>query len=223
MKEDKKQKKEHHIIQSAIAVFEKVGFKNAKMDDIAAAAGITKVTLYSYFQSKENLYLAITFQAMSALNIVYKEALAANASKSGLDSTLALMETFMEFCENHYFYSEVLLDYFSMVRSSPSGKYDDKLTTAVKDSPYFDKLRELHNLPFKWTVKEIERGKAEGSIKTKNDSMLCTLHGWTSVVGYVKVLSASGGNVSPLFKVDLKELKQLHLEVAKAMFSQEVS
>jgi hypothetical protein len=160
---------------------------------------------------------------MSALNIVYKEALAANASKSGLDSTLALMETFMEFCENHYFYSEVLLDYFSMVRSSPSGKYDDKLTAAVKDSPYFDKLRELHNLPFKWTVKEIERGKAEGSIKTKKDSMLCTLHGWTAVVGYVKVLSASGGNVSPLFKVDLKELKHLHLEVAKAMFLQEVS
>ena len=78
MKEDKKIKKEQFIIESAERVFEKVGFKNAKMDDIAAAAGITKVTLYSYFQSKENLYLAITYNALSALNEVYLQTIKKN-------------------------------------------------------------------------------------------------------------------------------------------------
>jgi AcrR family transcriptional regulator len=218
MKEDKRIKKEQHIIRQATLVFEKVGFKNAKMDDIAAAAGITKVTLYSYFQSKENLYMAITYQAMLALNNVYKGAIEQNAGKSGLESTLALLKTFMEFCENNYFYSEVLLEYFSIVRSTSAGKIEDKLTEAVKDSPYFRQLQELHNLPFKWTVKEIERGKKDGSIKTKLDSMLCTLHGWTTVVGYVKILSASGANASPLFNVNLKDLKDLHLTLARTMF-----
>ena len=218
MKEDKRIKKEQHIIQQAIQVFERVGFKNAKMDDIAAAAGITKVTLYSYFQSKENLYMAITYQAMSSLNNVYKAAIEENAGKSGLESTLALLKIFMDFCEHHYFYSEVLLEYFSIVRSTSAGKYEDKLTVAVKDSPFFHQLQELHNLPFKWTVKEIERGKKDGSIKTNLDSMLCTLHGWTTVVGYVKILSASGANASPLFNVNLKDLKDLHLKLARAMF-----
>lgn len=188
------------------------------MDDIAAAAGITKVTLYSYFQSKENLYMAITYQAMSALNNVYKAAIEENAGKSGLESTLSLLKTFMDFCEHNYFYSEVLLEYFSIVRSTSAGKYEDKLTVAVKDSPFFYQLQELHNLPFKWTVKEIERGKKDGSIKTNLDSMLCTLHGWTTVVGYVKILSASGANASPLFNVNLKDLKDLHLKLARAMF-----
>jgi AcrR family transcriptional regulator len=218
MKEDKKIKKEQFIIESAERVFEKVGFKNAKMDDIAAAAGITKVTLYSYFQSKENLYLAITFNALSALNGVYLETLKKNESNSGLVCTLALLETFMDFCEKHYFYSEVLLEYFALIRSTSAGKNAEKLTEAAKDSAYYHKLQELHNLPFKWTVREIERGKKDGSIKTNLDSMLCTLHGWTVVVGYVKILSASGDNATPLFNVNLKELKKVHLKMAEIMF-----
>lgn len=218
MKEERRNQKESRLISIAADVFARVGYKNAKMDDIAAEANVTKVTLYSYFQSKENLYMAVTFQAMSALNNVYKETIEENAYRTGLESVLALLETFMEFCASNYFYSEVLLEYFSMVRSTSAGKNQAKLTEALKDSAYLRKLKELHNLPFKWTVKEIERGKADGSIKTKLDSMLCTLHGWTTVVGYIKVLSASGSNASPLFKVDLKELKQLHLKLAGIMF-----
>lgn len=222
MKVDKKLKKEQHIINCAIRVFEKVGYKNAKMDDIASAAGITKVTLYSYFQSKENLYLAITFNALSALNMVYRETIDKNVSKSGLDCALALLETFMDFCEKNYFYSEVLLEYFSLIRSTSAGKNADKLTEAAKDSSYYNKLQELHNLPFKWTVKEIDRGKQDGSIKTKMDSMLCTLHGWTAVIGYVKIATASGDNATPLFKVNLKDLKNVHLKMARTMFGQEL-
>jgi AcrR family transcriptional regulator len=219
MKEDKRIKKEQYLIDQAIKVFEKVGYKNAKMEDIANAAGITKVTLYTYFQSKENLYLAITYRAMSALNNVYREAIDRNADKSGLECTLALLDTFMEFCEQNYFYSEVLLEYFAIVRSTSAGKYADKLTEAAKDSPYYYQLQELHNLPFKWTVKEIERGKKDGSIQTKLDSMLCTLHGWTVVIGYVKILTASGGNATPLFNVNLKDLKEVHMKLARALFA----
>ncbi|MBK7637968.1 MAG: helix-turn-helix transcriptional regulator [Saprospiraceae bacterium] len=63
----KKTLKESIIILAAEKVFGEVGFKNAKMEDIAKKAGITKVTLYTYFQSKENLYLAVTFKALQLL------------------------------------------------------------------------------------------------------------------------------------------------------------
>ncbi len=62
MKEDKRISKEEAIISAAEKVFGEVGYKNAKMEEVAAVAGITKVTLYSYFQSKENLYMAITLR-----------------------------------------------------------------------------------------------------------------------------------------------------------------
>ena len=67
MKDKKKSLKESIIINAAERVFERVGFKNAKMEDITKDAEITKVTLYTYFQSKENLYLAVTFKALQLL------------------------------------------------------------------------------------------------------------------------------------------------------------
>ena len=218
MRKDKKTLKEANIITAAEKVFLEVGFKNAKMDDIAREAGITKVTLYSYFQSKENLYLALTYRALQHLIERYYESIEQNKDKSGLESSISLFETFMSFCEEHYLYSEVLLEYFSLVRATASGIYDARLTDAVKDSVYYRKLQEVQNLPFKLTVREIERGKRDGSILSGIDPMLSTLYGWTMVVGYVKVISAAGTNASPLFNVSLKELKNLNLSLARHMF-----
>ena len=53
MKEDKSLSKEEAIINAAEKVFGESGYRNAKMEDVASAAGITKLTLYTYFQSKE--------------------------------------------------------------------------------------------------------------------------------------------------------------------------
>ncbi|MBK9741897.1 MAG: TetR/AcrR family transcriptional regulator [Saprospiraceae bacterium] len=218
MKDKKKSLKESIIINAAERVFERVGFKNAKMEDIAKDAEITKVTLYTYFQSKENLYLAVTFKALQLLIEKYYETIDHNKDKTGLDCVISIFDTFMSFCEKNFLYSEALLDYFSMVRSTSDGTNEAKLTEAVKDSIYYVKLQDIQNLPFKLTVKEIERGKRDGSIQTTLDPMLATLHGWTMVIGYVKVISASGMNATPLFKVSLKELKTLNLKIASHMF-----
>ena len=51
----KRRKKENNIIEAAIKVLQTSGIQQSKIEDIAAEAGITKVTLYSYFESKENL------------------------------------------------------------------------------------------------------------------------------------------------------------------------
>lgn len=219
MNDKKRQLKESNIIEAAEHVFSEVGFKNAKMEDIAQKAGITKVTLYSYFQSKENLYLALTYKALQLLIDKFYSVMDNKKYQNGLDSVLSIFETFMDFCENNFLYSEVLLEYFALVRSSADGANNLKLTEAVKDSIYFVRLQDMHNLPYKLTAKEIERGKADGSIKTKLDAMLCTLHGWTMVIGYVKVLRASGNNVAPLFNISIKALKELNLKMARHMFS----
>jgi TetR/AcrR family transcriptional regulator, repressor for uid operon len=47
------------IMQSAMENFSKKGFDRTRMEDIAAAAGIAKGTLYLYFKDKEDLFYAI--------------------------------------------------------------------------------------------------------------------------------------------------------------------
>ena len=43
------------IMQSAMENFSKKGFDRTRMEDIAAAAGLAKGTLYLYFKDKEDL------------------------------------------------------------------------------------------------------------------------------------------------------------------------
>ncbi|MCB8838979.1 TetR/AcrR family transcriptional regulator [Aurantimonas sp. VKM B-3413] len=46
-------------MDAAARVFVSIGFDGTSMDDVAAAAGVSKSTLYVYFKSKEHLFTAL--------------------------------------------------------------------------------------------------------------------------------------------------------------------
>jgi AcrR family transcriptional regulator len=50
------------ILEGALKTFAASGYAAASMDRIAAAAGVSKPTLYSYFQDKEGLFKALIHQ-----------------------------------------------------------------------------------------------------------------------------------------------------------------
>ncbi len=56
---DLNQQRTNQIIEAAITVFTKKGFHQARMEDIAKAAGLSKGTLYLYFKDKDALIRAI--------------------------------------------------------------------------------------------------------------------------------------------------------------------
>ncbi|MGO1569145.1 MAG: TetR/AcrR family transcriptional regulator [Brachybacterium sp.] len=47
------------LLELATRVFTDKGFQSTSMDDIAAAAGVTKPVLYQHFDSKESLYVEV--------------------------------------------------------------------------------------------------------------------------------------------------------------------
>ena len=60
-----KQARRDGIIEAAVTVFAREGYKGASVDDIAEAAGVSKGTVYGYFHNKEDLFYA-TFEAFQA-------------------------------------------------------------------------------------------------------------------------------------------------------------
>ena len=50
------------ILEAAMAVFAEKGFAAARMDEIAARAGVTKGTIYLYFESKEEVFKTLARQ-----------------------------------------------------------------------------------------------------------------------------------------------------------------
>ncbi len=221
MKEAKRLEKENAIIDAAHKVFAFSGFKNAKMEDIAKAAGITKVTLYTYFQSKENLYMALTYKALTSLIEEYELAVKNNRSQTGLESSIDLMQRFMKFNADNPLYSELLLEYFELVRTTSSGaEKKQRLTAALNESKYFEKLDAIQNVPFKIAFSEIERGQKDGSIVSQVDPMLITLQAWSVGLGFAKVNSSSGGD--PIFNIELDDLQRNLLYIMKTFLKMNI-
>jgi TetR/AcrR family transcriptional regulator len=54
-----RERREQLILDVAGQVFARIGYESAPMDEIADRAGVSKPMLYTYFGSKEGLYLAL--------------------------------------------------------------------------------------------------------------------------------------------------------------------
>jgi AcrR family transcriptional regulator len=55
------------ILDAAHKLFSEKGYLNARLEDIAAAAGFSKPSLYSYYQDKEAIFLSLAIREMQAM------------------------------------------------------------------------------------------------------------------------------------------------------------
>lgn len=55
------------ILDAAHKIFFEKGYMNARLEDIAAAAGFSKPSLYSYYQDKEAIFLSLAIREMESM------------------------------------------------------------------------------------------------------------------------------------------------------------
>ena len=55
----RKEARPAEIVAAALEVFAEKGFAGARLDEIAARAGVSKGALYLYFETKEDLFRAV--------------------------------------------------------------------------------------------------------------------------------------------------------------------
>lgn len=59
--------KEHSILSGAAALFARKGFENTSINEIGAACGLAKPTLYHYFRDKDSIYAGIVLTVLREL------------------------------------------------------------------------------------------------------------------------------------------------------------
>ncbi len=217
----RRSEKERNIIDAAEEVFSAVGYANAKMEDVAQRAGVSKGTVYFYFDTKENLYMAVTYRALNTLNDYIYRTIDARKDQNGLEVVLGVVEAYLDFCERNFFYAEVMLDYMTLNRSTKDGKDRAKLTDALKDSMYYRMVQGIQNLPVSLTTKEIERGVADGSIRNRQKPELLYLIAWASVTGFAKLNVAAGSHRQTLLNVDISEWRSYQISVLRDILLKE--
>lgn len=113
--------KHDSILDAARAVFSRDGYSASSVDEVAAEAGIAKGTVYLYFKSKEDLYLAALLRDLRAFSA---EARARMDRAPGLREKIeAFLQVRLEYCKAHRDFLRIYLtENSSMCVMSPIGR-----------------------------------------------------------------------------------------------------
>jgi AcrR family transcriptional regulator len=96
------ERKRHAILDAARTVFSRQGYAGAAVDDVAEEAGVAKGTLYLYFRSKEELYLAALARDLGDL---------AHRARFEMDRAPTLREKMLAFLRVRLEYSQANEDF----------------------------------------------------------------------------------------------------------------
>ena len=106
------------ILEAARTVFSRKAYADAAVDDVAEHARIAKGTLYLYFKSKEDLYLAALVSDLRAMSA---DARGKMESASGFREKLrAFLEVRLDYCRSHENFLRIYLaEYGTMFLRAP--------------------------------------------------------------------------------------------------------
>ena len=154
------------ILDAARKVFAEKGFSETTMDQVAECAGIAKGTLYLYFRSKRDIYMAALMEGIRSLN---------NDSRRKVEAAAGVREKLRAFIETRVGYFEQHRDFFLIYHSEvgnlrfPQASHDGQLSElyleqaqmleeVLKKAAAAGEIRELRPDSTAFTVCDMTRG-----------------------------------------------------------------
>jgi AcrR family transcriptional regulator len=95
----RQEQRRSEILEAATAVFARVGFADTDVQEIAALAGVGKGTVYRYFPSKEELFLATVDLGMRRLTTTVDSA--ASKAAEPFARIAAAIEAYLAYFDQH--------------------------------------------------------------------------------------------------------------------------
>lgn len=195
-----KESRADNIIQHAQTVFFQKGYSKTAISDICQVANCSRTTLYSYFESKENLYLAVVKKAFQKF-LTYFAQLDLEG-KTGLERVTAFAMGYLDYAKTAPQHYQVMLDFYGILRSTNEANTLTEAHQKIAACVYFDKVNELAQLPLQLLMDEIRNGQQDGTIRADATPLEHMMHIWA----YLKGIS----DISPIIKnIHSKENKQL--------------
>ncbi|MFH1945948.1 MAG: TetR/AcrR family transcriptional regulator [Acidobacteriota bacterium] len=170
-----REKRKNSIIDAAEQVFFANGVDAATMDELAEKSELSKGTLYLYFKSKEDIYLAITERALNVLTTLFQEAFAKEST--GMEKIRAIGFAYFRFSQDYpdYFKSMTYFDAYP-------GIFDEKTPSARECAQRGDDVMKI-------VTQAVARGIQDGSIRSDIDPIKTALLLWAQSNGILQMLS----------------------------------
>ncbi len=198
-REREKLRRKNEIVDAAESIFFSKGLAQATMDDVAAKAELSKGTLYLYFKSKEELYLAINERGLQILASMFRKAI--SKKTIGLDKVRAIGEAYFEYSQKH-------ADYFNAMLYYESRDIDLSAENSCAQA-----CEEQGSITLEIVAQAIQVGILDGSIRQDVDPFKTAVVLWGQSSGMVQVHSLKGQHLQEKHGVNLEEVMRLGIDM----------
>jgi AcrR family transcriptional regulator len=130
---DVSEERKAQIYQAALTCFSRKGYHQTTMDDIVAESGLSKGTLYWYFEGKKELFLSLFQELMDQFSQTW-ESIVADEEASATDKLLASMAFFRSELGEMVPFFGVMMEAYALTR------HDEDVEAIIRDfyEPYLN-------------------------------------------------------------------------------------
>ncbi len=193
-KQREKEKRRNEILDAAEDLFFSQGLQQTTMDDLATRTELSKGTLYLYFRSKDEVYLAINVRAKRLMRDQMEKA--ARVKGTGREQVLALGRAYLGFSLEYPDYAQVMQN--CMMSEGE----------LLEENTYAREAHEQGERALMFLFDALKQGQSDGSIKSELDVLKTGLLLWAQMTGALQVLAAKGSYLSTGFQITEQELTE---------------
>ena len=167
-----------NILQQAVQLMNQVGYQDFSMRMLAREIRVSPPTLYSYFQSKDNLYLCILTEGFSQLYEIMLEAY--RGSEDPIERITAVARAYIDFGLNSS-------NFYNLMFTWHVPKYNDYTGTSLEPVARFELETSLQvtNL----SLMGIIECAGPGYILSEKDGRFILVCAWSTLHGYIAGLN----------------------------------
>jgi len=193
--------KKDEIIDGIEKALQSKSYDKLTIDDIAKEAEYSKKTIYSYFRSKNEIYLELLIRKFNLLNDALQNAIA-NSDQKGVEKIKVLANAYYQFSKEFPEYMQAIINFE---------------TKQVADAPEEDKLKERFNQDteksFLLLMDAIKESIERNEIHLESDVVSTAILLWSNINGFIILDYKKGDFISSSYGKSLDELFDCNLKM----------
>jgi len=181
---ERQEKIDSAIVQALLNLTEENKLSEITAEQIAKTAEVSKRTLYKYYKSKEDMYLAMVLYAFTKLNLEIESRV--NPKSEPIDRILAIGTSYLSFMQSQPHLGRLMVNY-------DASNYDSTIQQAISDIA--NKYELLDDV-----TKHYALIKHQPSVSI--ESIVIML--WSSIQGFCQLALSKGQWLESYYQTDLK-------------------
>jgi TetR/AcrR family transcriptional regulator len=194
-KEREKGHRKEEIVDAAQRLFLEKGLMATTMDEIAEAAELSKGTIYLYYKSKEDLFLAVIMRGMQTLYEMFDARI--KTETDVVKALAALQETYLAFFHKHR-------SYFRMLHFLQAPQFHKQVSDEMKRETVF-----VNQKIWNVAIAIIERGIKEGILIPNLNAVEIAIIFWSSATQLMMRMDTESERWKEMMNVDLERVLRI--------------